>query len=65
MAASAADWWIRSEATGDGAMNRDLFINQVTRSIIGIIQANLDEGVEIDVSRPLHLAVDDEDDEDY
>ncbi|HNP56575.1 MAG TPA: TetR family transcriptional regulator [Gordonia sp. (in: high G+C Gram-positive bacteria)] len=66
MTASAADWWIRSEASGDGAMDRDLFINQVTRSIIGIITANLDEGVEIDVSQPLHLAViDDEDDEDY
>lgn len=62
MAASAADWWIRTDRPANDAFSRDEFIETLSRSILGVIRANLNPSVTFDQDEPLHLAFEDFDD---
>ncbi|GAB17501.1 putative TetR family transcriptional regulator [Gordonia effusa NBRC 100432] len=56
IAASGADWWIRSERPGRTALPKELFVAQLVRSILAVVIANVDADGDFDVSQPLHLA---------
>lgn len=62
MAASAADWWIRTDRPANDAFPRNEFVETLSRSILGVIQANLNPSVTFDPDEPLHLAFDGLDD---
>ncbi|GAB09643.1 putative TetR family transcriptional regulator [Gordonia araii NBRC 100433] len=65
MAASAADWWIRTDKPANDSLTKEQFVDQITRSAIGIVTANLDEGVELDLNQPLHIAMGVDEDDDF
>lgn len=56
MAASAADWWIRTDRPANEAFSRDEFVAVLSRSVLGVIRANLDPSITFDPDEPLHLA---------
>ncbi|WP_353109346.1 TetR/AcrR family transcriptional regulator [Gordonia sp. (in: high G+C Gram-positive bacteria)] len=56
MAASAADWWIRTDRPANDAFTRDEFVEALGRSVLGVITANLNPSVTFDPDEPLHLA---------
>lgn len=56
MVGSATDLWIRTDQPANDALSRDDFVAILTRSIIGVIEANLDPAISFDPDQPLHLA---------
>lgn len=56
LAASAADWWIRTDQPANDAISRDEFVSMLSRSVLGVLRANLDPSITFDSAEPLHLA---------
>lgn len=56
LAASAADWWIRTVLPANDTFSRDAFVTMLSRSVLGVIRANLDPSITFDSEEPLHLA---------
>lgn len=56
LAASAADWWIRTDRPANDAFTRDEFVTMLSRSVLGVVRANLDPAITFDPDEPLHLA---------
>ncbi|MFW0789227.1 TetR/AcrR family transcriptional regulator [Gordonia sp. CPCC 205333] len=56
IAASGADWWIRSDKPANDALPKTEFVEQLVRSILAIVAANVDPDVAVDLTQPLHLA---------
>lgn len=56
IAASSADWWIRTDRPANDAFTHAAFVEMLSRSILGVIRANLSPSIAFDADQPLHLA---------